>query len=228
MEDMFDLKTISRFAFNRRDTPVKGQPRPEPGQCSRDSCPSNAEHFPRIRLQDKTYVRSGKVETETILAVGVDMNPSERLEPQITAYMDGVVNPGDACPDCGAHVEQSALKGIQHAPEVLFVQLKIYTVVYNQRAKRQETFKSKKHTVLSEELDLTVHAQGSGTEIRYRLSSVLAHEGPSTDRGHYVTFAPIEGQWYMFNDQVVLPTSLEAVQAEVDDFKPYILTYVKV
>ena len=59
----------------------------------------------------------------------------------------------------------------------------------------------------------TVHlTDGSGQQIRYRLTGVICHKGSSIAEGHYISYLLIDGNWYEADDKEIAKVTWEAVR----------------
>jgi len=92
--------------------------------------------------------------------------------------------------------------------------------------KRFDNFrkKIKKHISYSEHLDLTSLVSNSNEKHKYKLISILIHEGYSTNSGHYFCYVKNSNDmWYCMNDSMVSQVSLSLVLKQ----NPYLLFYEK-
>jgi ubiquitin C-terminal hydrolase len=124
--------------------------------------------------------------------------------------------------------KNKVIQKIVAAPEVLMIQLKCFG------SKGKRTFKANPNINYGLWLDLNEHAskellkeEGS---LRYKLSSVIFHQGSSLEAGHYVgTFVGPTGI-YSISDDIVQRSSVSALLPSTNinsKQTPYILTYIR-
>ena len=82
---------------------------------------------------------------------------------------------------------------VKSAPEVLVIQLN-----------RVLPDGTKDSTVVDfpSVLSLPCRKHGQVQTVAYDLQSVICHQGDSSVRGHYFTYANRDGKWYLFNDEI--------------------------
>jgi ubiquitin C-terminal hydrolase len=92
---------------------------------------------------------------------------------------------------------------IEAAPEILRVVLNLSTITTTGHPKKELN-----PVDYTQYLDLTDFQRDQGTPLRYRLSSVVHHQGQRYDRGHYVSTVQGYGSnIYYINDDIVRPES---------------------
>lgn len=108
---------------------------------------------------------------------------------------------------------------IEHLPRVLVIQLKRFGF----NLKKMVTFKTRKKVMVNDEFEIDekflsakckhwLRNNSFESDGKYRLFSMIAHEGRSLHSGHYVnySFDSNRGKWFCFNDEHV---------SEVSDFE---------
>jgi ubiquitin C-terminal hydrolase len=110
---------------------------------------------------------------------------------------------------------------------MLVVQLVIYDV-YGRKTRTRVGF--------SEALDLSrFQTDTSGTSLKYKLASVVSHDGASADSGHYIAHVSGPQRTHIISDEDVRKTGAGALTAAVQRsprgwgmFDPYLLFFTRV
>ena len=71
------------------------------------------------------------------------------------------------------------------------------------------------------ELTSEYFRDGNGQQMRYRLTGMIRHTGPTIRSGHYISYVFIDGNWYEANDTVMTEVSWQTVRT----FNCYMLFY---
>ncbi|KAL3942888.1 MAG: hypothetical protein SGBAC_003011 [Bacillariaceae sp.] len=107
------------------------------------------------------------------------------------------------CSKCSGKQDAKRVLKLTSLPPVLNVQLSRYVFDLSQFVKKKLSDK----VLLPTTLSVPKH---DGSEVCYKLCSVMRHQGTSAYTGHYIAEAMdwVTGQWFEFNDEVVkhLPT----------------------
>ena len=63
--------------------------------------------------------------------------------------------------------------------------------------------------------------------VAYDLQSVICHQGDSSVRGHYFTYANRDGKWYLFNDEKVTAIPPSLVESSISTKQAYMFVFEK-
>ncbi|KAF2491362.1 cysteine proteinase [Lophium mytilinum] len=114
---------------------------------------------------------------------------------------------------------------VDAGPELLVVQLTIYDDYGNI---------SKNGTKFDDFLDLTKYQTDKDLPLKYKLSSVVCHQGAAITGGHYVAHVSGPQRTHIISDKVVRKTSPPSLTSAAQvvpglgRFSPYLLFYVKI
>ncbi|XP_058458331.1 ubiquitin carboxyl-terminal hydrolase 36 isoform X2 [Malaya genurostris] len=110
------------------------------------------------------------------------------------------------CESCKKRVAATKQFSLERAPFVLCIQLKRFSMLGG---------KINKHVELRRELDLTPYSSKSAASsgrLTYKLVSMVTHLGNTQHCGHYTAIGSTEsGNYYVFDDSSVRPTSIQNV-----------------
>lgn len=123
-------------------------------------------------------------------------------------------------------IKNRVAQSIVAAPEVLMIQLKCFM----NSGKR--TGKKNPNIDFGHNLDLSSYASQElleqEGELKYKLCSVVIHQGGSLEAGHYVgVFTSPTGQVYHISDEHVSKCSSDALTGASQKGTPYILCYTR-
>lgn len=127
--------------------------------------------------------------------------------------------------------DDSTVYGNDHrilaAPRILLINLNIGTLNFRTGI----ITKHQVPTIFPPNIDLTQYAEpgilGPNDNLRYRLSSVVAHAGQTFDSGHYVNWAKqYPGRYSELNDERVTAVTQQDQLRPPRKFTPYLLTYL--
>ncbi|CAI8507613.1 unnamed protein product [Pichia kudriavzevii] len=105
---------------------------------------------------------------------------------------------GYVCEKCKKQSNAVKISTIQRAPETLPVHLKRF------RFDGQQSQKVKANVSYPEILDLTPYTTSMSTPVRYKLISVIVHQGRSVSSGHYITHCrQPDGTWATYDDEYI-------------------------
>lgn len=144
------------------------------------------------------------------------------IEECIDQYMDEKVEDYN-CDNCKQKTEITRALCIDDSPEVLFVQVNRFHPV-KQGKITQKVF-------IEEYLDLTKHlvkrANRENQRLRYQLTAVVSHKGPSVKGGHYISCVKRpNGTWAQIDDDHSKEWSLEKLLKNYPaGFATYIFVY---
>ncbi|RFU32698.1 hypothetical protein B7463_g3648, partial [Scytalidium lignicola] len=167
--------------------------------------------------------KESKTEAHTEGGLSVPIQPAIRPKPgSLTAYlqryMDEIVE-DYRCEGCQDKGKKFRTQNIQHAPDILLVQLKRFS---------WDGSKDSSPVSISVGLDLNRYRDTENeSQLRYELTAVIQHSG-STGSGHYVCSARgPDGKWYCFNDSTVSTTDIAAAVGGNGRglFTPYMLYF---
>ncbi|KAH8820518.1 hypothetical protein F5884DRAFT_866335 [Xylogone sp. PMI_703] len=167
--------------------------------------------------------KESKTEAHTEGGLSVPIQPAIRPKPgSLTAYlqryMDEVVE-DYRCEGCQDKGKKSRTQNIQHAPDILLVQLKRFN---------WDGSKDSSPVSISVGLDLNRYRDTENkSPLRYELTAVIQHSG-STGFGHYICSAKgPDGKWRCFNDSSVSSTDIAAAVGGNgrNSFTPYMLYF---
>lgn len=123
------------------------------------------------------------------------------------------------CEGCQDKGKKSRTQNIQHAPDILLVQLKRFN---------WDGSKDSSPVSISVGLDLNRYRDtGNECPLRYELTAVIQHSG-SSGFGHYICSARgPDGKWNCFNDSTVSSTDISAAVGGKGraSFTPYMLYF---
>lgn len=129
------------------------------------------------------------------------------------------------CDSCKSTVGHSSKALIESAPEILVLQLIIYHP--NGRKKRTDVH-------FDRWLDLKRFQRDRTGNLKYKLSSVISHAGPSVKSGHYIVHVSGPEGFFVISDQDARKSTPSAFTAPKQrhpsyktSFDPYLLTYTK-
>ena len=92
---------------------------------------------------------------------------------------------------------------IINAPQLLVLHLSRFTSGFE----KIDTF-----VEFTTELSTDNIRDGNGQQIRYRLTGMIRHTGPSIAAGHYISYVLIDGNWYEANDKHMRKVSWQTVR----------------
>lgn len=130
----------------------------------------------------------------------------------------------DECKEEGDALRQTRFRD---APEVLIVAIPRVTVDSN-----ANTVKSFEQISFDDYLDLTNSLEGNarkrGEQLKYKLSSVISHQGKSFQVGHYVSNIKLyNGEWKCLNDDRIEDVRQRLFFKGGGKFVPYLLVYTR-
>ena len=76
-------------------------------------------------------------------------------------------------------------------------------------------------------LSLPCRKHGQVQTVAYDLQSVICHQGDSSVRGHYFTYANRDGKWYLFNDEKVTAIPPNLVESSISTKQAYMYVFEK-
>ncbi|TID14957.1 hypothetical protein CANINC_004628 [Pichia inconspicua] len=105
---------------------------------------------------------------------------------------------GYVCEQCKLKTNAVKISTIQRSPETLSIHLKRF------RFNGQQSQKVKANVSYPEILDLTSYTTDMSTPTRYKLVSVIVHQGRSVSSGHYIAHSrQPDGSWATYDDEYV-------------------------
>lgn len=127
------------------------------------------------------------------------------------------------CDQCKALCDGERFINIVNAPQNLILTLKHfkYDQKYNMRAKLM-------HKVChEEEIRIKVMPNNDCQEfvLHYRLYAAVVHSGVSMETGHYFTYGTDHTNWYKFDDNYVVKSTISELHNLQPPHTPYILFY---
>ncbi|EGW35484.1 uncharacterized protein SPAPADRAFT_48473 [Spathaspora passalidarum NRRL Y-27907] len=126
---------------------------------------------------------------------------------------------GYFCETCHSHTQANKVSVINRAPETLTIHLKRFKFNGNSSSKVKQSIRYSKY------LDLDQYTEGDITA-KYRLVSVIVHEGRSISSGHYVAHClqPDGVTWCTYDDEYI--NRIEE-RVALSDPSAYVLVYTK-
>ena len=107
------------------------------------------------------------------------------------------------CSQCGFVGRTEKKLNITNAPQLLVLHLSRFTSEFE----KIDTF-----VEFTTELTSEYIKDGNGQQMRYRLTGMIRHTGPSIRSGHYISYLFIDGNWYEANDTDVTEVSWQTVR----------------
>ena len=104
---------------------------------------------------------------------------------------------------------------IINTPELLLIHLSRFT---------NDHLKIHTFVKFPTELSTGYIRDGNGQQRRYRLTGMIRHIGASIERGHYIAYMHISGNWYEANDSHIRELSWDTVRA----LQAYVLFYERI
>ena len=105
---------------------------------------------------------------------------------------------GYVCEKCNIKTNAIKISTIQRSPETLSIHLKRF------RFNGQQSQKVKANVKYPEILDLTSFTTDMSTPTRYKLTSVIIHQGRSVSSGHYIAHCrQPDGTWATYDDEYI-------------------------
>ena len=149
-------------------------------------------------------------EPETCLTLYI---PPNTVSSDINTLIDNYFQMEDVERDCRKCRSKVASKGSQigNTPKVLVLQLARYC---NDNTKCRTPIKA------NSALNIIQHASATGSELSYQLRAIIAHQGETTDSGHYTTTIVENGCYLEVNDD-----STELSTPEDSEKDSYIIVY---
>lgn len=125
---------------------------------------------------------------------------------------------GYFCETCKKNTSANKVSTIDRAPETLAVHLKRFKFDGNSSSKVKHSISYSKY------LDLSKYAS-ENSPIKYRLTSVIVHEGRSISSGHYIAHClQPDGSWSTYDDEYI--NKIDEKRA-LSDPSAYFLIYTK-
>ncbi|KAH3661879.1 hypothetical protein OGAPHI_006058 [Ogataea philodendri] len=126
---------------------------------------------------------------------------------------------GYTCENCKKTTTAIKISTIERAPETLTVHLKRF------RFNGSSSMKVKANVIYPDTLDLTEFTTSMDTPTKYKLSSVIVHQGRSVSSGHYIAHCrQPDGTWATYDDEFINKT--KAIDA-LSDESAYVLLYTR-
>lgn len=124
---------------------------------------------------------------------------------------------GYSCENCKKTTNAIKISTIDRAPETLTVHLKRF------RFNGSLSMKVKTNVAYPDTLDLTEFTTDLKTPVKYKLSSVIVHQGRSVSSGHYIAICrEADGTWSIYDDEYV--NKMHPREA-LSDESAYVLIY---
>ncbi|OUM50942.1 hypothetical protein BVG19_g23 [[Candida] boidinii] len=124
---------------------------------------------------------------------------------------------GYSCENCKKTTNAIKISTIDRAPETLTVHLKRF------RFNGSLSMKVKTNVAYPDTLDLTEFTTDMKTPVKYKLSSVIVHQGRSVSSGHYIAICrEADGTWSIYDDEYV--NKMHPREA-LSDESAYVLIY---
>ena len=145
------------------------------------------------------------------------LNPKSDLDGSLEDFMAPEPLNDRICVACdSSQISRRVL--VKSAPEVLVIQLN-----------RVLPDGTKDSTVVDfpSVLSLPCRKHGQVQPVAYDLHSVICHQGNSSVRGHYFTYANRDGKWYLFNDEKVTAIPPNLVESSISTKQAYMYVFEK-
>ena len=145
------------------------------------------------------------------------LNPKSNLDGSLEDSMAPEPLNNRICVACdSSQISRRVL--VKSAPEVLVIQLN-----------RVLPDGTKDSTVVDfpSVLSLPCRKHGQVQTVAYDLQSVICHQGDSSVRGHYFTYANRDGKWYLFNDEKVTAIPPNLVESSISTKQAYMYVFEK-
>ncbi|OBA15914.1 uncharacterized protein OGAPODRAFT_88502 [Ogataea polymorpha] len=124
---------------------------------------------------------------------------------------------GYTCENCKKTTNAIKISTIERAPETLTVHLKRF------RFNGSSSMKVKANVTYPETLDLSEYTTSMNSPTKYKLSSVIVHQGRSVSSGHYIAHCrQPDGSWATYDDEFI--NKIKARDA-LSDESAYVLFY---
>ncbi|KAG7703454.1 hypothetical protein KL950_004682 [Ogataea haglerorum] len=124
---------------------------------------------------------------------------------------------GYTCENCKKTTNAIKISTIERAPETLTIHLKRF------RFNGSSSMKVKANVTYPETLDLSEYTTSMNSPTKYKLSSVIVHQGRSVSSGHYVAHCrQPDGSWATYDDEFI--NKIKARDA-LSDESAYVLFY---
>lgn len=139
----------------------------------------------------------------------LDISDEDSVDDALVRYFAPIGVGHFTCPTCGLVGPANRTESIEASPHYLRIKLGIVTAKQSEDDNIWNLEKNMNPIEIPRFLDLTDLQLDKSTELHYKLSSVIPHEGQTLDSGHYISSVRGLELNYRINDHVVRPIRKE-------------------